>query len=1054
MSEKYLDAFIRELSGYSERITALAAVLRDGSDQEAIGAAPELARLFHTIAGLSGSLEVGDFADLAEGLEYIFTSVAAHPDGILTAPTPALAHLLDLTTRYLNQRLAAMHASQQFSRPTPDDEEPHHILEEMIWQLGSRLYPPGEELPQSAEQLTEADRAILRAFSESDLAEAANAAYPAVSAAPDAAKSPAQAAPPEIDRPLTEGQPAEAKGAQPSLDEAIPPEMLRLFQAETQEDILAFQAALAHLETREDRAAAVLEMRHIAHKIKGAAATVNLQIIASLSHCLEDILDLLRSRRLDYIPAALEALIHGIAELEGALRRHIAGEPESSEGLERLRAEYEALLAVQEASQENDPGATQPDARTLAAAVRQQTAEAASGFPNDLNVTPIDPLLEQPSWVLGREHSLRVEVNKLDQLMSLVGELATNRASTDQVRRGINEALIEMRGTIQRLGQLIEQLDEQETARSKREHQAAQSTPGSVAPVSAQESPEANQQNGWLTLVSSLLPGNPTQSESAAPDASTEQTDALGLERFDSESAHLISAFREGVNDVATLSENIQNLLSRLNGLAQSQDALTSTIQRDITHLRLVPISQILPRLQLTARMVAQEQNKQINFQASGEATEIDREIIDAITGPLGQLVRNCVVHGIETPEERREQGKPEVGTIALRAYYSGNEASVEVSDDGRGINYHQLVAAALASGKITPEEADRLTPEQAANLMLLPDISTSPEVTTIAGRGVGMDMVRKVVESLKGTLHIHSRPGQGTTFHLRLPISLGILPALFVRVGQRRYAAPLMTVERILRQKDLPQQQETIGFFTLNELFNETLTDALASGQSETGAVSGGQAALIISLGHRQIGIFVDEVIGEREAVVKRLPPYLRRRGVRGVTPGPQGELLLLLDLPELVYHALGDSHAAQAPAASTASESAPAPVESSAGSEVLVVDDSLFMRRTLEAQLTRAGYQVTAAKDGIEALQSILKRAPSLVLLDIEMPRLDGYELLRVLRSRAQFKGLPVAMLTSRAAERHREHALELGANAYLVKPCPQDMLLQTIAGLVNRA
>jgi chemotaxis protein histidine kinase CheA/ActR/RegA family two-component response regulator len=797
-------------------------------------------------------------------------------------------------------------------------------------------------------------------------------------------------------------------------------------------------------------------MRHIAHKIKGAAATVNLQVIASLSHCLEDILDLLRSHRLDYIPAALEALFHGVAELEGALRRHVAGEPESSEGLDRLRAEYEALLAVQGAREMDDPSATQPDARTLAAAIRQQTTEAAtSGPPNDLNATPLDPLREQPPWALGREHSLRVEVHKLDQLMGLVGELATNRASTEEVRRGINDALVEMRGTVQRLGQLVEQLDEQETARSKQKHLAAdQPASEPVASSPTQEPPEANRQNDWLTVVSSLLPGHPSQSESAAPDAVNRQVarhEALGLERFDSESSHLISAFREGVNDVATLSESIQSLLSRLNALVEGQETLTSAIQRDITHLRLVPISQMLPRLQLTARMVAQEQNKQINFQTSGEATEIDREIIDAITGPLGQLVRNCVVHGIEPPEERREQGKPEVGTISLRAYYSGNEASIEVSDDGRGINYHQLIAAALASGKLSPEEADRLTPEQAANLMLLPDISTSPEVTTIAGRGVGMDMVRKVVESLKGTLHIHSRPGQGTTFHLRLPISLGILPALFVRIGQRSYAVPLMTVEHILRQKDIPQQQDNISFFTLNELFNETLTDASPSGQGEAVIPSSSQAALMIALGHRQIGIYVDEVIAEREVVVKRLPPYLRRRGVRGITLGPKGELLLLLDLPELVYHALGDTSAVQA---SATSKPASAPVESSAGSEVLIVDDSLFMRRTLEAQLTRAGYHVTAAKDGMEALQAIIKRSPSLVLLDIEMPRLDGYELLRVLRSRAQFKALPVAMLTSRAAEKHREHAMELGANAYLVKPCPLDMLLQTIASLVNQA
>src|SRR6185437_10344059 len=214
----------------------------------------------------------------------------------------------------------------------------------------------------------------------------------------------------------------------------------------------------------------------------------------------------------------------------------------------------------------------------------------------------------------------------------------------------------------------------------------------------------------------------------------------LELENFDNEHSHLLRALREGVNDISTVSDNLHNLLLHMNGLAEAQDKLTSDIQHDITHLRLVPIGQIFPRLQLTARMIAQEQNKQINFLPTGAATEIDRDIIEAITGPLVQLVSNCVVHGIESVEERRALGKPDVGAITLHAYYTGNEISIEVGDDGRGIAPQRLIETAIAQGKLSPEEAQDLDLEQALNLMLLPDISTSPEVTTVAGRGVGMN--------------------------------------------------------------------------------------------------------------------------------------------------------------------------------------------------------------------------------------------------------------------------------------------------------------------------
>ena len=1059
MIEKYLQPFASEMRGYCETIGSRASVLRDthAAAQDIGTAAQELTRLFHSIAGTSSSLEIEDIAALAAGLETCLLSVAANAGPAQHAGIASgLADLLDLAVAYLTHRIAAMEAGGQFTLPTPEDEEPLHILEERLLHLGRQLDPPDEGALLPAESLSAQDLEILRAFRESDLAEAAQApraALPSEMAGGAETSKARQSDDNSIQAPAPD-QPAAASAESAHLDDAdvaIPPEMLQLFQAETQEDLAALQSALARLETSEEQAAAVLEMRHLAHKIKGAAATLNLQVLAGLSHCLEDILDLLRSRRLGDDSAALDALMHGLIELEGALHRLPTPEAENAEGLERLRAEYDALLALMTPESTEDPAATQPDSRRLATAAHQQIAAAQTEAPGfDQSGVFLDLQRERGGWAVGREHSLRVEVDRLDRLMGLVSDLAANRANTGHVRQEINNALAEMGHVVQQMNQLLGQLDEEIAERSQQERQRAQS------PALAQSQPfqkpfSRGQREEQSETAIPQREGTPSHPPGTLPltQGQKDAREALGLEQFDSEEGHLLRALREGVSDISTISDSLHGLLVQMNGLAETQEILTSTMQRDITNLRLIPLAQILPRLQLTVRMIAQEHNKQINFQASGESTEIDRDIIEAITGPLIQLVRNCAAHGIESAEDRREQGKPEVGTISLRAYYSGNEVSIEVSDDGSGINHHRLIASALASGALTPEEAERLDPEEAINLMLLPGISTSPEVTTIAGRGVGMDIVRSIVEELRGTLHIHSRPGQGTTFHLRLPISLGILRALFVRSGHQHYAVPLSSVERIAQQ-DQEEALENTALFTLTGLLG--ITSYTASFQSEEIEAPTNEAALIVPLGQQKIGVIVDEVLAEREIVVRRLPPHLRRRGVRGVTFSPTGQMLLLLDLPELAHRALSGTPAAQPAAASGPQPTLPLP--DAKEPTVLIVDDSLFLRRTLELQLSRAGYRVKSAEDGMDALHQIMKERPSLVLLDIEMPHLNGYELLEILRGQPQLKEIPVAMLTSRAAEKHRYHAMTLGANAYLVKPCPHDVLLQTVAGLAGRA
>ena len=999
MPEKYLQPFLEEIHGYCEQISDFTKMLRSPLAAEGLGsAAVGLTRLFHTIAGLSSSLEITDFAELASSLESCLVSISARPGVAESAPTSdALADLLDFTVAYLSHRLQAMETAGRFHAPTPEDEEPWRLLEERLWQLGNQLELVEEDDIPSAEPLSNDDLAILRAFQESDLA-TAEASSPAI--------------------PSQTGQSEDANAT-------IPPGLMDLFRSETKDDLYLLQGALARLETPEDRPTAVQEMRHVAHKIKGAAATLNFQVVAGLAHCLEDILDLLRSRRLEYAPAVVEALMHGFIELETTLARPDPVEAENAEGLERLRALYEVLLAASGPESNDDPEATNPSSTRLAAAAHQSDA----ALPNQTQML-LDLQREHTGAAPGRELSLRVEVSRLDQIMGLAGELASNRSSTEQVRQEINESLTEVRRAVQKMNQLVNQLDEEVLTR------LAPQAPSSAfaLPYDRYAAGETDTQ-GKLARLITKMPTQPPTGE------------GLELENFDSEHGHLLRALREGVNDIATVSDGLHHLLLQMNGLAEAQDSLTSNIQRDITHLRLVPIGQIFPRLQLTARMIAQEQNKQINFQASGATTEIDRDIIEAITGPLVQLVSNCVVHGIGSVEERREHGKPDVGTITLHAYNTGNEISIEVGDDGRGINVRRLIDAAIAQGKLAPAEAERLNLEQALNLMLLPDISTSPEVTTVSGRGVGMNMVQTVVTSLKGTLHIHSTPGEGTTFHIHLPISLGILPALFVRAGEQIYAVPMSSVARIWQPDDKQAPNNTV-FFSLSDVLGTTSRPATE--EEEAAPKASPRAALIVPLRQRQVGVYVDEVLTDREVVIKPLPPHLRRRGVRGVTLNPTGELLLLLDLPELAHRAADGAMTERF--ARTPDEPAPA-TPTTTGPKVLVVDDSLFMRRTLELQLTRAGYRVKSAKDGMEALHLLMEDRPHLVLLDIEMPQLDGYGVLSMMRGQPQLSGIPVAVLTSRAADQYRQHAMNLGAKAYLVKPCPHDILLQTVADLTKQ-
>jgi chemosensory pili system protein ChpA (sensor histidine kinase/response regulator) len=469
---------------------------------------------------------------------------------------------------------------------------------------------------------------------------------------------------------------------------------------------------------------------------------------------------------------------------------------------------------------------------------------------------------------------------------------------------------------------------------------------------------------------------------------------------------------------------------------------------------------------------------KRARFSIEGEMTEIDRSLMRALAEPLNQLVRNAIVHGIESPDERRAVGKAEMGAVWIHAYYAGAEVVIEVGDDGRGVNSHALVARAISEGMLDVERARSLSEDAALNLMFQLGVSTLDRSNALAGSGIGLDEVATLIRGLKGDITVASSSSKGTVFRIRVPMTLTVLPTLEITAGGQVFTAPFSLVAASLtnidgRLRKLPHEggeQAALGnrpsawMLTLpadsalfapkgaalgDSLHAEaevpaySLAECLGLRSLESGASPG--AAVVIERRGQRVAFLVDAIGAMRETMVRPLPSYLKRQVIRGVTiRSEDGAMALLIDAGELVEQRL--LGAAAPPYRAPLRLSSPQPV-----ARVLIVDDSLTIRRTLDQILTAAGFSTALACDGYEALEMMEAELPRVVILDVEMPRLNGYELLAVMRSSQKYHQTRVAMLTSRAGVKHEQYARELGADEYLVKPCPQDTLISVIRRLL---
>jgi len=647
------------------------------------------------------------------------------------------------------------------------------------------------------------------------------------------------------------------------------------------------------------------------------------------------------------------------------------------------------------------PAASEPAPRTIEWSSR--TAEEEESAEDIESATPIAlPPGREPQPASERQELARVDADLLDTLLNNAGEVSIFRSRLEQQVSSIDFNLQELSRTVTRLKEQLRKLEMETEAQILHRHDD-----------------EGIRRKDF---------------------------DPLELDRY-SAIQQFSRALAESSSDVASIQGLLENLTQEAHNLLLQQSRVITELQNGLMRTRMVPFQRHVQRLSRLVRQAANETGKKAELVVEGASGELDRQVLERMLPPFEHMLRNAVVHGLELPAERVKKGKPESGRIMVNLYREGAEVVIVVADDGAGMNVRAIREKAVALGLVDPRHS--LTDEEAMQLILEPGFSTAGSVTKAAGRGVGMDVVATEVKKLGGALFIESTPGVGTTFTVRLPFTLAISQSLIVRVIDEFYALPLPTVEGVVRlssaqvAQHLAEETPTFDYGGQKYRFQH-LGAFLGSGPALLPEGDASVSVILVRAGEHSSALVADELVGSREIVVKSVGPQISSiRGISGATILGDGRIVIILDVGALVRSEW---------------RSRPSPDFQPRDREdkrtfALVVDDSITVRRVTQRLLERNGMRVMTAKDGLDAVTMLQEHVPDVILLDIEMPRMDGYEVASHVRNDPRLKDVPIVMITSRVGEKHRARAIELGVNDYLGKPYQEAQLLDAIEPLVRR-
>ncbi|MDR1162411.1 MAG: Hpt domain-containing protein [Candidatus Accumulibacter sp.] len=598
-----------------------------------------------------------------------------------------------------------------------------------------------------------------------------------------------------------------------------------------------------------------------------------------------------------------------------------------------------------------------------------------------------------------RQAMLRVRAALVDRLVGEAGELSIARAQIEGEMRGFKDSLIDLTENVTRLRRYLRDIHIQAESRM--------------------------------------------QSHTAQAATAHGEFDPLEFDRF-TRFQELTRMMAESVNDVGNVQQNLLKNLDSVHSALLVQSRLNKEIQWDLMTIRMLPFGTIKDRLYRIVRQVSKELGKRVNLEIRGEHVELDRSVLERMIPPLEHLLRNAIAHGIEDKEARAARSKPEIGEISLSLKQESNEIALCFSDDGAGLDFGRIRARALEAGLLKPDEfADEA---RLASLIFMPGFTTASEISQISGRGVGMDVVKTEVSTLGGRIETVSKSGKGTEFRIYLPLTMAVSQILLLRVGKKNYATPSPMVEQVveLKEEDLARLDETGALEWMGNRYPCHYLPRLLGEARAQPERRPPYRAILLRSGKERVALEVDEVVGSREIIVKNLGPQLSRVvGLDSATVLASGQVVLILNPIALATR----KPVAGAPDTHALAEEAGV---RRGPSTVMVVDDSLTIRKIANRLLSRNGYQTILARDGVEALELLRDRVPDLMLVDIEMPRMDGFELTRAVRASERTKDIPIIVITSRTADKHRNYAFEIGVNHFLGKPFQEDELLELIRRL----
>jgi chemosensory pili system protein ChpA (sensor histidine kinase/response regulator) len=954
--------------------------------------------LTHSLAGSSSTVGFDALSEMARALEHALQQSQIHPGNGGIRHGQLFINAAEDIRRLLHQFAAGF-----LKQPDPsilqalrevDFSEP---AREPAFHAGPAETPtPVAAPPATAAPATPAPagKFIIKAVTTAPLPVSA---APAVVAAP----APPAPEPAAVLEPVAAAAASQLSAFGEDMDDefdavdVIDPDLFPIFEEEGAELMPQLGAALRQWAARPDNLGARNEVLRALHTLKGSARLAGAMRLGEMAHRIESDIehmgsDAAASQDFDSLLATFDGMQANFEAL-----RH-PGTSETVEPLPPLSA-----AATDPASDETEGATGTAVAPAGGRKVVMSMAQA----------TALQPLRPAASG------SIRVRSQLLDRMVNQAGEVMITRSRLEAELNQLRGSLNDLSGNLNRLRSQLRDVEmHSETQMQSRLQQAKEAQLG---------------------------------------------FDPLEFDRF-TRVQELTRMMAESVNDVATVQRTLQRTVEATEDDLIAQARQTRELQRDLLRTRMVEFEGISERLYRVVRQASKETGKQVRLDLQGGTIEMDRGMLDRMTPAFEHLLRNCVAHGIEDPGARTGAGKDASGLITVSVQQSGNDVAVEFRDDGAGLNLQRIREKAEASGLIAPGQ--QISDDEAANLIFMPGFSTASQVTELAGRGIGMDVVRSEVNALGGRIETTTAAGKGSNFKLVLPLTTAVTQVVMLRAGGSSVGVPANVVETVRRisAKDLQQAYNSGVLDVAGESVPFFWSGALLQASRRSNEPQGKTAPVVIFRSAAQrIALHVDEVLGNQEVVVKNLGPQLSR------LPGLAGMSVLASGAVVLIYNPVALATVYGQQARGWSSDSAePHMLEQSAAESgggsvavapaipaapqiplILVVDDSITVRRVTQRLLQREGYRVSMAADGLQALERLQEERPTVVLSDIEMPRMDGFDLARNIRGDVRLSSLPIIMITSRIAEKHREHAKELGVDHYLGKPYAEDELLSLI-------